>query len=81
MPTYTVREARSNLSRLIRAVESGREAEIIIARHGKPAARLVPLNAKPVGRRLGIAEGQFEIPEDIDGANAPIARLFGDAGE
>jgi prevent-host-death family protein len=77
MPTYNVLEAKSNLSRLIDAVESGREAEIIIARNGKPAARLVPLNAKPAGRRLGIAEGLFDIPQDIDGANRTIARMFG----
>ncbi|MDB5481625.1 MAG: prevent-host-death protein [Caulobacteraceae bacterium] len=81
MPTYNVLEAKSNLSRLIDAVESGREAEIIIARNGKPAARLVPLNAKPAGRRLGIAEGLFDVPEDIDGANRAIARLFGGEGD
>lgn len=76
MPTYNVLEAKSNLSRLIDAVESGRETEIIIARNGKPAARLVPLNAKPAGRRLGIAQGLFDVPEDIDRANGEIERLF-----
>jgi prevent-host-death family protein len=76
-PTYNVLEAKSNLSRLIEAVESGREAEIIIARNGKPAARLVPLKAKESGRRLGVAEGLFEVPEDIDGANREIERLLG----
>jgi prevent-host-death family protein len=77
MPTYNVLEAKSNLSRLIDAVESGREAEIVIARNGKPAARLVPLTAKSAGPRLGVAEGLFEVPEDIDGGNRAIARQFG----
>ena len=76
MPTYNVLEAKSNLSRLIDAVESGRESEIVIARNGKPAVRLVPLRAKPTGQRLGIAEGLFEIPEDIDQDNAYIEKLF-----
>ena len=77
MPTYNVLEAKSNLSRLIEAVESGRESEIIIARNGKPAARLVPLGARPTGRRLGVAEGLFDVPDDIDRANPTIARMFG----
>jgi prevent-host-death family protein len=76
MPTYNVLEAKSNLSRLIDAVESGRENEIIIARNGKPAARLMPLAAKPVGRRLGVAEGLFEVPENIDELNPLIERMF-----
>jgi prevent-host-death family protein len=77
MATYNVLEAKSNLSRLIEAVESGRENEIIIARNGKPAARLVPIAAAPAGPRLGVAKGLFKVPDDIDGANDEIARLFG----
>lgn len=76
MPTYNVLEAKSNLSRLIHAVESGRESEIVIARNGKPVARLVPLSARPVGKRLGVAAGMFKIPENIDEDNELIARLF-----
>jgi prevent-host-death family protein len=76
MPTYNVLEAKTNLSRLVEAVESGREREIVIARNGKPAARLVPLEAKPVGKRLGVAEGLFEVPEDIDQDNPYIEKLF-----
>ena len=76
MPTYNVLEAKSNLSRLIAAVESGRESEIVIARNGKPAAKLVRIDAKPVGKRLGIAEGLFDVPENIDGANEYIEKLF-----
>jgi prevent-host-death family protein len=81
MPTYNVLEAKSNLSRLIDAVESGHESEIIIAHNGKPATRLVPLGAKPTGRRLGVAEGLFDVLDDIDQANATIARLFGDGAD
>ena len=77
MPIFNMLDAKSNLSRLIDAVESGRETEIIIARNGKPAARLVPLASQPEGRRLGVAKGLFEVPDDIDGANSEVAALFG----
>jgi prevent-host-death family protein len=76
MPTYNMLEAKTNLSRLIEAVESGREAEVIIARNGKPAAKLVPVTEKPARRRLGIAEGEFEVPENIDLDNDLIAEMF-----
>jgi antitoxin (DNA-binding transcriptional repressor) of toxin-antitoxin stability system len=76
MPTFNVLEAKSNLSRLLEAIESGRESEIIIARNGKPVARLAPLRPRSAGKRLGVAEGLFEVPDDIDRDNAVIARLF-----
>ena len=47
MPTVNMLEAKTNLSRLVESVESGAETEIVIARNGKPAARLVPIAAKP----------------------------------
>lgn len=62
MTTVNMLEAKTNLSKLVEAVESGKETEIVIARNGKPVARLVPL-AEPgpdVSKRLGIAEGEFE---------------------
>ncbi|MBB3260169.1 antitoxin (DNA-binding transcriptional repressor) of toxin-antitoxin stability system [Paraburkholderia bannensis] len=75
-------EAKSSLSRLVEDVETGREAEIIIARGGRPVARLVPLEpAVPVEQRIGVARGAFEVPDDIDAHNDAVASLFhGDAG-
>ncbi len=75
-------EAKSSLSRLVEDVEMGRESEIIIARGGRPVARLVPLEpATPVEQRIGIAKGAFEVPDDIDAHNAEVGALFrGDAG-
>ena len=81
MPTMNMLEAKTNLSRLVEAVESGAETEIIIARNGKPAARLVPIGNKQAGVRLGLAKGKFEVPDDIDGANDIILEMFGLAPE
>lgn len=77
MSTVNILQAKTNLSRLVDAVESGRESEIVIARNGRPAARLVPLEPKKGGVRLGVAQGLFEVPDDIDEANPIIAKLFG----
>jgi prevent-host-death family protein len=69
-------DAKSNLSRLVDAIEQGREQEIIIARNGRPAARLVPIDKTPSGKRIGVAKGRFEVPDDIDAHNELVARLF-----
>jgi prevent-host-death family protein len=76
MPTVNMLEAKTNLSRLVESVESGAEVEIVIARNGRPAAKIVALAVKPVGKRLGIAQGEFTVPDDIDTENAFIATLF-----
>lgn len=76
MPTVNILEAKTHLSRLVEQVETGAEAEIVIARNGRPVARLVPLAAQPVQRRIGVAKGQFVVPESIDDSNAEVADLL-----
>jgi prevent-host-death family protein len=69
-------EAKTQLSKLVEAVESGAEKEIIIARNGKPAARLVPIEEKPRKIRLGLADGKFPVmtQEEFDADNEEIWR-------
>jgi len=76
MQPVNMLEAKSTLSRLVQAVEEGRESEIVIARNGRPVARLVPLERAPVARRLGVARGRFTVPESIDAHSAEVAALF-----
>ena len=47
MQPVNMLEAKSTLSRLVEAVESGREQEIVLARNGRPVARIVAINAQP----------------------------------
>lgn len=64
MQTVNIHEAKTNLSRLVEEVAAGQE--IIIAKAGKPMARLVPLGAAPKKRRLGLFKGQLNVPDDFD---------------
>lgn len=60
MPTVNMHKAKTGLSKLVAEIESGAEPEIIIARNGKPVARLVPIDAMKIEpRRLGLAEGKY----------------------
>ena len=64
LETVNVHEAKTHLSRLLERVEAGEE--IMIARAGKPIARLVPL--EPVTRRrpIGRYKGQIVMSEGFD---------------
>ncbi len=68
-------EAKTRLSQLVDAIESGAETEIVLARNGRPAARLVPM-AKKQPLRLGLARGEFSLPDDWDADDEEIAKLF-----
>jgi prevent-host-death family protein len=59
MSTVNMLEAKTQLSKLVEQIESGAREEIIIARNGRPVARLVPLAQPRNGLKIGIADGQF----------------------
>lgn len=58
-----VQEAKTHLSRLLARVEAG--AEIVIARDGRPIARLVSIQKQPL-RTPGSGRGEFTVPDDFD---------------
>lgn len=65
MPTINIHAAKTQLSRLVDEAAAGNE--VIIARAGKPVARLVPLAPSSTQRRvLGRLAGQLIVPEDFD---------------
>lgn len=76
MQAVNMLEAKSSLSRLVEAIEQGRAREIVIARNGRPAAKLVPLDTLEAGQRIGVAKGKFVVPDTIDTHNDEVARLF-----
>ena len=76
MQTVNMLQAKSSLSRLVEAIEQGQEREIMIARNGRPVAKLVPLDTAPSGKRIGVAKGLFVVPDSIDTHNDEVAQLF-----
>jgi prevent-host-death family protein len=60
MPTFTVHDAKTNLSKLIQSAERGEE--IIIARGKDPVVRMVPIKPTPGKRPLGLYKDEaFEL--------------------
>ena len=76
MPVVNIHKAKTELSKLVAAVERGEVAEIIIARNGKPAARLVALQPRPAVQRIGVAKWAFDIPPSDPDEDDAIAALF-----
>ncbi len=78
MEVFNIHEAKTNLSRLLDAVQEGEP--FIISKAGKPIARVTRLDApRPeTAKRLGFLAGQIDVPEDFDRmGEADIAAIFG----
>lgn len=59
-----IHEAKTHLSRLLVRVMGGEE--VVIAKAGKPVARLIPFKEPPANREPGTAEGKIVISPDFD---------------
>ncbi len=69
MQTVNIHEAKTQFSRFVDKAEAGEE--IVIARAGKPVARLVALaHSTPQPRKLGLGKSKFTFPENFDCLNA-----------
>lgn len=64
MKSVSIHEAKTNLSRLIAAVEAGEE--VVVRRRQTPVAKLVAYEHPPEPRKPGGLEGQIWIAEDFD---------------
>jgi prevent-host-death family protein len=75
MRQVNVHEAKTELSRLLEAVEAGER--VVIARAGQPVAVLVPWKAAVRRRKFGQFAGQAIIHDDFDELPEDIAAAFG----
>ena len=71
-------QAKTHLSKLVEAIELGNEEEILIARNGRPVARLVPLQQQKPSALIGAARGAFAFDKaSFDAMDSEVADLFG----
>jgi prevent-host-death family protein len=61
-----IHQAKTHLSRLVEDVAGG--AEVLIAKGGRPMARLVPLRRDETPRRAGLLKGKLRIADEFDRA-------------
>ena len=79
MRSVNIHEAKTHLSRFVDQAAAGEE--IIIARAGKPVARLVALReVSDQPRVLGLGKGRFSLPDDFDALHAEEIRSMFEEG-
>ena len=64
MKKVNIYEAKTRLSQLVEEAAAGHD--IVIARAGRPVARLTRLAKPPAKRRLGVLDGRFRVPDDFN---------------
>jgi prevent-host-death family protein len=77
---YNMHDAKTQLSRLAERAAQGEE--IVIARNGRPVARLVPLERPRKPIKLGFWKGKVWMSDDFDAPLPPdIQRYFEGEGD
>ncbi|MDP2786655.1 MAG: type II toxin-antitoxin system prevent-host-death family antitoxin [Pseudomonadota bacterium] len=80
MQTVNIHEAKTHLSRFIDQAAAGEE--ILIARAGKPIARLVPLVPEVIKPRvLGLGRGRFTLPDNFSRLHEDAIKSMFETGE
>ena len=81
MRTVNMHEAKTHLSRLVKAAAAGEP--FIIARAGKPVVKVTAVDAPDAGpgRRLGFLAGRISVPDDFDHMGATEIQTMFAGGE
>jgi len=75
MKQVNIHQAKTGLSKLVERAEAGEE--VLIARAGKPVAKLVPLDRLLIETDSPLLDGKFRIPDDFNKPLPPsILRAF-----
>jgi prevent-host-death family protein len=69
-----IHEAKTHLSRIVEEVAAG--AEVIIAKAGKPIARLTQIASRPKKKKLGLLKGKIKVPDDFNDPSEEITAAF-----
>lgn len=77
MITANIHQAKTQLSKLLEQVSHGKE--VLIAKAGKPIAKLVAYKEEKKPRKLGQLKGKIFVPDDFDEEDEEINKLFYDS--
>ena len=77
MTQVNMLEAKTDLSKLVKMLETGQEEVIYLARNGKAVVQMTLIQKTPASKRIGAAEGKFKVPDDFDAWDKEIEEMFG----
>ncbi len=77
MTQVNMLEAKTDLSKLVRMLETEQEDVIYLARNGMAVAQMTLIKKNPGKKRIGVAEGKFKVPEAFDEWDKEVGEMFG----
>ena len=79
MTQVNMLEAKTDLSKLVRLLETKQEDVIYVARNNKIIVDITLHQEVPATKRIGAAKGKFNVPEDFDAWDQEVEAMFGGA--
>ena len=70
-------EAKTDLSKFVRMLESGEQDVVYSARNNVPVVQMTVIDFPSETQRIGVAKGRFSVPDDFDSWDAEVSELFG----
>lgn len=77
MTQVNMLEAKTDLSKLVRMLETEQEDVIYLARNGTAVAQMTLIPKNTGKKRIGVAEGKFKVPEAFDEWDKEVEEMFG----
>ena len=77
MTQVNMLEAKSDLSKLVKLLESKQEEVVYLARNGSAVVQMTLIPEKPVNKRIGVSEGKFNVSDDFDKWDTEVEDMFG----
>lgn len=77
MTQVNMLEAKTDLSKLVKLLETKQEDVIYLARNGTAVVQMTLIPKKPASKRIGVAEGKFKVPDEFDAWDKEIEEMFG----
>lgn len=76
MTQVNMLEAKTDLSKLVRLLETRQEETILIARNGTPVVEMKLAQKRPASKRIGVAKDRLHIPKDFAQWDSDISDMF-----
>ena len=70
-------EAKTDLSKLVKLLETKQEDVVYLARKGTPVVQLTLIPGNHECKRIGVAKGKFRVSDDFDNWDKEIEAMFG----
>lgn len=78
MTQVNMLEAKTDLSKLVKMLETKQEEVIYLARNGKAIVQMTLIPKEEVRKRIGVAEGKFKIPDEFEQWDKEVEEMFGE---